>query len=132
MNTLATMFAGGGLFDVGATAAGLTPIWAIERDPAVAAVYHANHPTTHLLVGDVGAFDYADLPVPDWLHASPVCTNASKANAGARETSDDLQMARAVCRAITQRPMTVSLENVWGYRTFDSLGSQHFFREKLR
>ncbi len=38
MKTCATLFSGGGLADVGLGRAGLTPLWAVEYDPAIAAV----------------------------------------------------------------------------------------------
>jgi DNA adenine methylase len=121
--TFATMFSGGGLFDMGAQAAGLTPLWAVERNPDIATVYRANHPTVHLLVSDVCDVDYASLPVPGWLHASPVCTNASQAKqtgSGVQETWTDMQTANAVCQALELLPRVFSLENVWGYRLFDA------------
>jgi DNA (cytosine-5)-methyltransferase 1 len=121
--TFATMCSGGGLFDLGAQAAGLKTCWAVERNPDIAAVYRANHPTAHLLVGDVCDVDYESLPAPDWLHASPSCTNASRAKragSGVRETWVDKQTARAVCRALERLPRIFSLENVWGYRLFNA------------
>jgi DNA (cytosine-5)-methyltransferase 1 len=121
--TFATMFSGGGLFDLGAQAAGLTPLWAVERNPDIATVYRANHPTAHLLVSDVCDVDYESLPVPGWLHASPVCTNASQAKqtgSGVQETWTDMQTANAVCQALERLPRVFSLENVWGYRLFDA------------
>jgi DNA (cytosine-5)-methyltransferase 1 len=121
--TFATMFSGGGLFDLGAKAAGLKPCWAVERNPDIATVCRANHPTAHLLVSDVCDVDYESLPVPGWLHASPACTNASRAKragSGVRETWVDKQTARAVCRALERLPRIFSLENVWGYRLFNA------------
>jgi DNA (cytosine-5)-methyltransferase 1 len=119
--TLATLFSGGGLFDVGAQAAGLTPIWAVERDPDIAAVYRTNHPDGTCLVRDVGEVDYTLLPVSDWLHASPSCVNASRARAtGGGETEEDRQAAKAIVRALERLPRIFSLENVWRYRTFDA------------
>jgi DNA (cytosine-5)-methyltransferase 1 len=119
--TLATLFSGGGLFDVGAQAAGLTPIWAVERDPDIATVYRKNHPDGTCIVRDVGEVDYTLLPVSDWLHASPSCTNASLARAtGGGETEEDRQAAKAIGRALERLPRVFSLENVWGYRLFDA------------
>lgn len=118
---LATLFSGGGLFDVGAQAAGLTPIWAVERDPDIATVYRKNHPDGTCIVRDVGEVDYTLLPVSDWLHASPSCTNASIARAtGGGETEEDRQAAKAIGRALERLPRVFSLENVWRYRLFDA------------
>jgi DNA (cytosine-5)-methyltransferase 1 len=119
--TLATLFSGGGLFDVGAQAAGLTPIWAVERDPDIATVYRKNHPDGTCIVRDVGEVDYTLLPVSDWLHASPSCVNASIARAtGGGETEEDRQAAKAIVRALERLPRVFSLENVWRYRLFDA------------
>lgn len=99
-------------------AAGLTPLWGVEYDPQIAAVYRANI-GDHIIVADVAAVDYAALPRVDWLHASPVCTRASVANAKATESDLDLAMAAATVRAVlAQQPQLFTLENVWGYRNF--------------
>jgi len=119
MQTYASLFSGGGLADIGAVQAGLTPIWAVEYDNAIADVYRANL-GDHCLTADVCAVDYSSLQVPTWLHMSPVCTRASVANSDATESELDIAMAQACTRAIAQRPPYVSLENVWGYRTFES------------
>jgi site-specific DNA-cytosine methylase len=42
MKTTASMFTGGGLFDVGATWAGYTPIWGVEREDRIAKVARLN------------------------------------------------------------------------------------------
>lgn len=113
-----TMFSGGGGADLGLMAAGLTPTWGVEYDEKIAAVYAANI-GAHVLVADVRAVDYAALPRVDWLHASPVCTRASVANANASESDEDLGMARAVVAALeAQTPAFFTLENVWQYRNF--------------
>ncbi len=118
MKTCATLFSGGGGVEVGLMAAGLTPLWAVEYDPQIAAVYRANI-GDHVIVADVAAVDYAALPRVDWLHASPVCTRASVANAKATESDQDLAMAAATVRAVlAQQPQVFTLENVWGYRNF--------------
>lgn len=129
----ATLFSGGEGVGVGLTAAGLRHTWGVEYDPAIAAVAAANG--FPLIVADVRAVDYAALPRVDWLHASPVCTRASVANATATESEDDISMAAAVVRALeAQQPQVFSLENVWQYRTFaafrlicDCLGRMGYF-----
>jgi DNA (cytosine-5)-methyltransferase 1 len=118
MKTFGTLFSGGGGVDVGLMAAGLTPLWAVEYDADIAAVYRQNI-GEHMHVADVRQVDYSTLAPVDWLHASPVCTRASVANAGAVESDEDVQTAQAVVRAIdTLRPDVFTLENVWGYRDF--------------
>lgn len=118
IETFGTLFSGGGGVDVGLMAAGLTPRWAVEYDADIAAVYRQNI-GEHMHVADVRSMDYSTLEPVDWLHASPVCTRASVANANATESDEDVQTARAVVRAIdTLRPSVFTLENVWGYRDF--------------
>ena len=113
-----TMFAGGGGVDIGLMAAGLTPAWAVEYDPAIAGVYRRNL-GDHVIVADVRAVDYAALPRVDWLHASPSCVRASQANVNATESDEDVEVAGAVARAIqAQQPRVFTLENVWAYRNF--------------
>lgn len=120
MNT-ATMFSGGGLVDTGMMQAGHTPIWAVEFDAAIADVYRRNV-GDHVIVADVADVDYSQLPGVDWLHASPSCKHASRANrSGYGETEDDIRCAAAVVRALTaQHPRGFTLENVWEYRNWES------------
>ena len=42
MTTIATLFSGGGGFDLGAIAAGLTDVWGLEYDLEIAKVYRDN------------------------------------------------------------------------------------------
>ena len=119
MTTFGSIFGGGEGAGIGARAAGLTPLWSIEQQPDIAAVAELNG--FHSLVADARAVDYTTLPRVDWLHTSPPCINASVAKADAGETALDGALAEAVCRAIRDiQPATFSLENVIGYRHFDS------------
>ena len=119
MLTVATLFSGGGGFDVGAVAAGLTPVFAIDNCPKASAAYRVNF-GNHIVVGDICVQDFAEVTA-DHLHASPVCKNFSTAKTGAAESEFDLGCAAAVCRAIEQiKPKTFSLENVRGYKNSDS------------
>lgn len=114
------MFAGGGLFDIGAMRASATPVWAIEYEPAIAEVYRRNV-GDHIITADVADVDYSGLLDVDWLHCSPSCKNASDANPNGGETAEDLRSAGAVVTAIrTKRPQFFTLENVWAYRNFQS------------
>lgn len=118
MKTFATLFSGGGGADLGLMAAGLRPRWGVEYDEKIAGVYADNFGHAPI-VADVRAVDYAALPAVDWLHASPVCTRASVANAGAVESSEDTETAAAVVRAVESAgPRVVTIENVWQYRNF--------------
>jgi len=119
LTTVATLFSGGGGFDVGAVAAGLTPVFAIDNCPKAAAAYRVNF-QDHIVVGDICSQDFSKVTA-DHLHASPVCKNFSTAKTGAAESEFDLACASAVCRAIAQiKPRTFSLENVRGYAKSDS------------
>jgi len=120
--TIVTLFSGFEGFGVGARAAGWAHVWGVEFNPALAAVAERNG--FHTLVDDVRAVDYASLPRPDHLHASPVCKNASVAKTDGAESPEDLETAQAVCRAIEAlRPDSFSLENVRGYSKFASFGA---------
>jgi DNA (cytosine-5)-methyltransferase 1 len=119
VTTGATLFSGGGCVE-----AGLRDLvdfrWAVEVDPAIAGVYRANI-GDHVIVADVSAVDYDALPAVDYLHASPVCKNASRAKVGGAEAPEDRLMATAVCRALRAvQPRVFTLENVVGYQRFES------------
>ena len=118
--TIATIFTGGGLFDIGAQQAGYEHIWGIELDPKIAAVANLNG--LHTLAGDVREVgNYADLASPDHFHASPPCPSFSVAKSNGGETPLDIELADAVCWFIvTKKPKTVSIENVVAYRKSES------------
>lgn len=71
MTITASLFTGGGGFEIGAMLAGFTPTWGIEIRPDIAAVAEANIPGLKVIVSDVAAVDYSTLPRPDHLHATP-------------------------------------------------------------
>ena len=119
--TITYMDIGGGGATLGAIAAGLNPIWGIEKDKKIATVAYLNCGKHAVYVKDI-----RDLPDvfwenqqhPDWLHASPPCVNASLANNGT-ETQEDMELAEAICRAVSiLKPKYFSLENVAGYKNF--------------
>lgn len=115
----ASLFTGGGLADEGARMAGLTPIWGIESSADIAAVAELND--TRIIVSKVEDADFSQLKTPDWLHMSPPCINASVAKADAGEHPEDIEMAQGCIRVIQHfKSPYVSLENVWGYRNFES------------
>lgn len=121
MTTFASILSGGGGADLGAQAAGFTPLWAVEYDAAIAGVYRANL-GDHIIVADVCDVDYTALPRVDWLHASPVCTRYSVANSQRGESDLDIATAQATARAIeATRPRYVTIENVQQYAGSDAL-----------
>lgn len=121
IKTFATIFSGFGGADIGLIQAGLTPVYAIEYDKKIAEVYRMNF-GDHILAKDANDVDWSTLPSPDWLHASPPCTNASQANTYYRgEKSQDIDLAHSISSAIQiQTPTIFTLENVWLYRNFES------------
>lgn len=119
MRIIRTLCSGGELFGVGARAAGWAHVDGYEIDSSISAVARLNGFAVH--TADVCAVDYEHLPPVDHLHASPSCKSASQANRSGGETEADRAVADAICRAIrAHQGRTVSLENVWGYRTFES------------
>jgi len=120
MKTFASIFSGGELAGIGAMQAGLTPIWGVEKDASIASVAEMNT-ASKIIVSRAQDVDYSKLESPFWLHVSPPCTNASQANQGSGECSEDVEMARACGLALfSLRPSVFSLENVWAYRSFQS------------
>lgn len=110
----ASMFTGGGLFDIGAIRAGYTPVWGIEYDEKIAAVARLNG--LPVMTADVCKVDYSTLQKPNHLHASPPCPNFSVAKNGGKETPQDIALAHAVSIALlTLNPDTFTLENVPAY-----------------
>lgn len=121
IKTFATIFSGFGGADIGLIQSGLTPIYAIEYDSEIAAVYRTNL-GNHILEKDVNDVNWSSLPSPDWLHASPPCTNASLANIKFRgEKIQDIDFAHSISNAIRiQTPSIFTLENVCLYKNFES------------
>lgn len=114
--TLGTLFSGFGGVEIGAMAADMTPIWAVEYDADIAAVYRQNV-GDHMRVGDVLDMNPDDFETPDILHASTQCTEFSQAKAGAVETKNDISLARKVADFVTELlPPFFTLENVYMYR----------------
>ena len=117
---LATICTGGGIYEQGAIASGLEPIWGVEINPKVAEVYKLNYPDSQMLVDDVCNVDWNTLPMPDVLHASPSCRHFSTAN-NKTEAQKDIAVAKAVSKAIAHfLPPIFTLENVAAYQNSQS------------
>jgi DNA (cytosine-5)-methyltransferase 1 len=76
----ATLFSGGGGVEA-LLKRSINFVHAVEYDPAIAAVYRANH-GDHVQVARVEDVDYAPWGMLDYLHASPVCKEFSQAKTG--------------------------------------------------
>jgi DNA (cytosine-5)-methyltransferase 1 len=119
MTTITTIFSGGEGVGAGARMAGLIHLGGIEIDNDIAQVARDNNFDT--ITADVLTVDPALLPVPDILHASPVCTRASVANSNGEESELDIDAAKKTAEFITvMRPRIFTLENVYPYRHFQS------------
>jgi site-specific DNA-cytosine methylase len=127
--TIASLFTGGGLFEVGAIAAGFRPLWGIEFDPdnpdfssQIADAYESNL-VAHLIrktVQEVAQGGFKHLERPTSLHVSQPCKSFSSANS-LSEGETDLSAARAVQQAIQElQPAIVTIENVTSYRDSQS------------
>jgi len=116
IKTIATLFSGGGGFDLGAIAAGYKPVFAIDNNANAVNCYKKNI-GDHIVLGDIRYFGFKEAGIKaDHLHASPSCKSSSMANSNRGETAFDIRCARAVVRAITHiKPETFSLENVREY-----------------
>ncbi|RCJ41929.1 hypothetical protein A6769_38560 [Nostoc punctiforme NIES-2108] len=99
---------------------GGVPVWAIECDEAIAHCYHQNHKSEVYIkkVQDVAPSDLADI---DLLITTLSCKNASIANANRGELPEDAAAGIATGDIIKAlKPQYFMLENVWGYRKFES------------
>lgn len=120
MSKYGSIFTGGGLADIGALMAGYEIAWGVEYDAKIAAVANANL-GGNVLVADVLGCDPRDFEPVDLFHASPPCTRASLANKNGGETALDLALADKTCEFIrVLKPRAFTLENVRGYRNFES------------
>ena len=108
--TFASLFTGGGGWDLGLTAAGGVGVWGCEWVPAIAAVARQNG-ITGVIEADVRvlADQAAGLPAVDVLATAPQCTRASCANVGATESDEDRTCAVAICRFLYAAPPRVFL-----------------------
>lgn len=119
--TITTLFSGGGLCDIGAIAAGLTPIRAVEYDPAISAHY-ASAVGPHVLTMPVQCVNWRKEERPLFGHASPVCKSFSLANSGGVELPEDIESAEGVCSFLrVLKPRFFTLENVRKYQRSESM-----------
>lgn len=116
----ATLFSGFEGVGIGMKAAGIKHAWGLEYNADIAAVAQMNGFNT--IVADILNCNPADFPDIDYLHASTLCKSGSKGNAHSNgETKNDILTARSVGSFIKiLEPSFFTLENVWGYRTYES------------
>lgn len=117
--TIITLMSGGEGAGLGAEAAGLRHICGVESNEAIADVARANG--FGIITADIQDVDPAALQVPDVLHVSPECKNASNANHKGEEARLDVEIAECIVRYLeVMRPRVFTLENVYLYRRFQS------------
>ena len=131
--TAVVLFAGGGGVECGLIEAGIRPVFSVECDPTNPDLSRALANNNHLNFKPYGGrvvfqtvqdlannfFPYFPLN-PDYLIASPVCSNFSRAS-GAREQEQDIEAAITVAQAISLiKPWCFILENVPAYANSDS------------
>lgn len=122
--TVASLFAGGGGWEVGAVLAGCVPVWANELQDDIAAVHSRALPGSVVHIGDVTHLDPAQCDPVDILCVSPPCQGYSVARlarhkqvAGER---DDLLVGLESLRFVSAlRPFAVLMENVPAYAQSD-------------
>jgi DNA (cytosine-5)-methyltransferase 1 len=127
------LFAGGGGVECSMIEAGIRPLFSVECDPENPELSHQLARNNHLnfkayggrvvrrSVQELAAAGFPDFPFnPDYLHASPVCSNFSRASDG-KESACDIEAAIATSQAITQlHPKCFTLENVPAYQNSES------------
>lgn len=124
MTTGATLCGGLEGVGIGMKQAGITHIWGIEKDDTIASVARSNG--FNSITADILDIDPTTLEVPDNLHISTPCINASNANhtaelnkEGTKETALDIALGEKTAQFIdAMKPRVFTLENVYFYRKF--------------
>jgi len=115
--TVASLFAGGGGWEVGAILAGCKPVWASELQQDIADVHTAALPDSVVFVGDVTDLSPDEVTPVDILCVSPPCQGYSVARkAHSLPDRDDMLVGAEAVRFVQKlRPPVVLLENVPAY-----------------
>jgi DNA (cytosine-5)-methyltransferase 1 len=113
------LFAGAGGMSLGARQAGVDVRLAVECDPHAAATYHANHPDTHLYVGDIRKLSCVAVRKngsPTVLLGGPPCQGFSTSNQRTRNKENTSNwLFREFTRLVSSwKPDWVVFENVKG------------------
>ena len=115
------LFCGAGGMTLGAQAAGIRVIYAVERCPIAASTYHLNFPTVPLYVGDIRGLATVPKPPPHHrkiVFGGPPCRGFSTSNQRTR-ASDNLDnwLFRDLIRiAQLWEPDWIVIENVRGIK----------------
>lgn len=131
--TAVVLFAGGGGVECGLVEAGIRPVVSVEFDPGNPELSGALADNNHLnfrpygsrvvrqSVQELARNFFPNFPLsPDYLHASLVCSNFSRASDGT-EQPEDIEAAITVALALSiLQPGCFTLENVPAYRDSES------------
>lgn len=119
------LFAGGGGVACGLSQTTHQVAAAIEKEPAIAACYHTNHPETKLFVADIRDVTITQLPNEiTAIWASPVCKQDSQARLKKLAPREDAKVGLAILPYLQRiQPELVILENVEQYQKNPALTS---------
>ena len=122
--TVASLFAGGGGWEVGAVMAGCKPIWASELQEDIAKVHDKALPGSHVYVGDITNLTPQEVQPVDVLCVSPPCQGYSVARLGRyRQVAgnrEDMMVGLESLKFIEAlMPPVVLMENVTAYAKSD-------------
>lgn len=113
-----TLFAGGGLADIGLRSAGIRTVVAIEREQWIAHNFKINFPETRIICADCNHIDFRlfqDYGI-QFLWASPPCQDASNARRKDLKPHRDRDAGLAIIDAVEAlKPRVGVIENVPPY-----------------
>ncbi|MGQ3028672.1 MAG: DNA cytosine methyltransferase [Ferrovibrionaceae bacterium] len=127
------LFAGAGGFTEGATAAGLTVVWAGNHWPLAVYWHTVNHPKTQHVCQDLHQADWALVPGHDIMLAAPCCQGHANAR-GKERPHHDRQRSTAwavVSCAEYHRPSVAVVENVPEFAAWALYPAWHQAMERL-
>ena len=124
MNTVVSLFSGGGGLDLGFISEGYDILWAIDNTPNAVATYKENI-GNHIICADINMIDVSTIPKADVVIGGPPCQSFSLA--GNRNTEDD--RGKLVWKYIeiinSVQPKAFVFENVTGLQSAkDSRGEK--------
>lgn len=115
MISCASVFSGGGGWEIGAIAAGLKPIWGVENDERIADVYEQNI-SAHIVRESADRVNVRRLERPDVLFISAPCKSSSSARAKSLPERSDRHIGMVAVEYIrVLQPPLVMIENVPRY-----------------